>query len=436
MEYLWTKEADLPHYAALDGDKTTDVLIIGGGIAGVLCALMLDREGADYILVEGKNIGGGITKGTTAVISAQHDILYSDMINKFGKEKAKLYLEANLEAVEKYRELSREIPCDFEDKPALMFSLDDKKLIEDEVQAVRSLGFEAQYKTSTTLPFKVAAAEVFPHMAQFHPLKFLGGAAKGLKIYENTFVERVKDNVAYTRKGNIKANKIIVTTHFPFINSHGIYFIKLYQKRSFVIAVENAPQIGCTVIDSAEDGIYLRNYGDLLIIGGGDRRPGKKGSGFAVVRDFIKRYYPDAIERYAWANQDCMSLDDVPYIGPYCPTLPNVYVASGFNEWGISSSMAAAGILTDMVSGKENRFAPVFSPSRSIVSGQLFTNMGETVAGLAYPSAKRCTHMGCSLRWNEEERSWDCPCHGSRFDENGRIIDNPAKHDSHVGHAL
>lgn len=433
MEYLWTKEADLPHYKALDGDATTDVLIIGGGMAGILCAMELEREGIDYMLVEARNIGGGITKGTTAVVSAQHDTLYSDMISKFGKEKAKLYLDANLNAVEKFRKLSGNIACDFEDTPAIMYSLDDKKKIEDEVKAVRSLGFNAEFTTSTPLPFKVAGAEIFPGMAQFHPLKFLGGAAKGLKIYENTFIEKVKGTIAYTRRGEtIKAKKIIVTTHFPFINSYGLYFMKLYQKRSFVIAVKNAPRLDCSIMDCAEDGIYLRNYGELLIIGGGDRRPGKKGSGFAVVRDFKKRYFPEAVEVYAWANQDCMSLDGAPYIGPYCPLLPNVYVASGFNEWGMTSSMVAAEILSDMVRGKENRFAPVFSPTRNIFRTQLLSNMGAAVTDLIYPSTKRCPHMGCSLHWNEEERSWDCPCHGSRFDENGRLIDNPAKRDSRV----
>lgn len=432
MDFLWTREVTPHSFPALEGDKRTDVLVIGGGMAGVLCALKLQKAGVDYILVEGKNVGGGITKGTTAVLTAQHDTLYQELIKKFGREKAGLYLHANLHAVERFRKLCERIPCDFEERPSVMYSLDDKPLMEREAAAVRSLGFDVDFITTTPLPFSVAGAVRYNGMAQFHPLKFLYSAAKGLNIFENTFVSKLSGTTAVTERGTISAKKIIIATHYPFINSHGLYFAKLYQQRSFVVALENAPDLGCTIEDSAENGVYLRNYNGLLLVGGGDHRTGKSGGGFDVPRAFARRYFPEAREKIAWANQDCVSLDGVPYIGEYSSGIPNVYVASGFNLWGMTSSMVASEILTDMVLGRKNRFAAAFDPKRSILTGQLFANVGTTLLNFVAPSAPRCSHMGCALKWNPAEHTWDCQCHGSRFDEHGHIIDNPAMRDSHV----
>ncbi|MCI2056474.1 MAG: FAD-dependent oxidoreductase [Oscillibacter sp.] len=432
MEFLWTNEITPPVFPALNGDLETEVLVIGGGMAGILCALKLKEKGVDYILVEGRQIGSGITKGTTAVLTAQHDTLYQDMIQKSGQENAQLYLEANLQAVQQFRMLSHCISCDFEEKPSVMYSLHDRALMEREAKAVRSLGFDGEFTTQTPLPFPVAGAVRYPGMAQFHPLKFLYGAARGLNILENTFVQKLEGTTAVTPQGRIRAKKVIIATHYPFLNSHGLYFMKLYQKRSYVIALENALDLGCTIEDIGENGVYLRNYNGLLLIGGGDHRTGGKGACFSALRAFARRYFPQAKEVYAWANQDCVSLDGVPYIGPYSAGLPNVYVASGFNLWGMTTSMAASQILVDLILCRENRFAPAFAPDRSMLSGQLFSNLGTTLLDFVSPTAKRCSHLGCALKWNAAEHSWDCPCHGSRFDAHGRLIDNPAMRDSHV----
>lgn len=322
MEFLWTKEASPPSFPTLEGDRDTGVLIIGGGMAGVLCALQLQEAGADYLLVEGAKIGGGMTRGTTAVLTAQHDTLYQDMIKKFGEEKAGLYLKANLRAVEQFRRRSRDIPCEFEERPSIMYSLHDRSLMQREAAAVRSLGLAADFITETPMPFPVAGAVRFNGMAQFHPLQFLYGAARGLHIYENTFVTKLEGTTAITKRGRIHAEKVIVATHYPFINSHGLYFAKLYQKRSFVIALENGPELGCTIEDAAAGGVYLRNYKNLLLVGQGDRRTGGRGGGFDVPWAFAKKNFPQAREKFAWANQDCVSLDGVPYIGAYSPALP------------------------------------------------------------------------------------------------------------------
>ncbi len=426
MRSIWTENMQPPTFPALQKDLQTDVAVIGGGLAGVLCAATLRERGIDCVLLEARTIGSGISSKTTAVLSVQNEDLYTDMIKKHGEKGASDYLHAGLHALERYRAYAERIPCDLETMPAVTFSLHDRERMEQEVSVLRALGANADFTTETSLPFPIAGAVVLPDMAQFHPLKFLYGIAKGLPIYEHTEAVRVEGTTVITPNGYVHAQKVIVATHFPFINRHGLYFMKLHQQRSFVIAYENAPQLGCTVVDDAEKGIYLRNYGKYLIIGGGDRRSGKKGSGFAVVRDFARRYFPQAKEAFVWGNQDCMSLDGLPYIGAYRSGGNEVFVTTGFNEWGMLSSMIGAEILADRIEGKANPYAETFAPNRRMAFLPLMQNLSESVIGLLTPKTKRCSHMGCALHWNEEEGSWDCPCHGSRFRKNGTVIDNPA----------
>lgn len=432
MKSVWSESVELPKFHQLEGDTSCDVLIIGGGLAGILCAYFLKEAGVNCLLVEGETICSGVTRNTTAKITAQHGLIYAKMIKDFGMHRAKQYLTANLWAVRKYSELCRNIPCDFEEKPAFVYTLTDRRKIEDEVSAVNKLGFAAELVEKVPLPLDVKAAIRFPNQAQFNPLKFAAGIVNGLNIREHTFVKKVKDNIAYTDNGNIQAKKIIIATHFPFINARGWYFIKLYQSRSYTIALENAPDVGGMYVDEAENGLSFRNYQNLLIIGGGDHRTGKPGGRYEELRNFVKTRYRGVVEQYSWATQDCMSLDGIPYIGGYSPNTPNLLVATGFNKWGMTSSMVSAKILCDMVLEKKNQFADVFSPDRSIFTKQLFVNLGETVVSLLTPSTKRCTHLGCSLKWNSVEHTWECPCHGSRYDEKGNLIDNPAMRNADV----
>lgn len=179
-------------------------------------------------------------------------------------------------------------------------------------------------------------------------------------------------------------------------------------------------------MDESRTGMSFRNYNNLLFIGGSGERTGKIGGNWTELRSFAKEHYPNAKERYFWAAQDCMSLDDIPYIGSYSRSTTDFYVASGFNKWGITGAMVSAIILSDMIAGKSRDYADVFSPSRSIIKPQLFVNGYEAVKNLLTISEKRCPHLGCTLKWNSVEHSWDCPCHGSRFAENGKVLDNPA----------
>lgn len=429
MRSLWEETSKLPDFPAQEGDLSTDVLIIGGGMAGVLCAYKLHRAGVPYVLAEADTLCSGITKNTTAKITSQHGLIYDKLIKKFGTALAKQYLDANEAALQTYRELCRDIDCDFVEKAAYTYSLDDPVKIERELYALQKLGFTAELADRLPLPFRVVGAVKFPHQAQFDPLKFVSGIAKGLNILEHTRVRGLIGTTAVTNHGRIRAEKIIVATHFPFLNKHGSYFLKLYQHRSYVIALRNAPDVDGMYLDEAMAGMSFRNYKDLLLIGGGDHRTGKKGGAWRELRDFAARHYPRAQELYHWATQDCMSLDGVPYIGPYSASTTGLYVATGFNKWGMTTSMVSAMILSDMVQGKESPYAEVFSPSRSILHPQLAVNGLETMISLLTPTPKRCPHLGCALKWNSVEHTWDCPCHGSRFTEDGRLIDNPATGD-------
>lgn len=423
---IWSDTAQMPKFEQLRQNIKTDVLIIGGGMCGILCAYFLTRAGIDCVVAEANRVAGGITKNTTAKITSQHGLIYDKLMKTAGPEAAMQYFWANQKAVEQFRKMCETIDCDFENKSAFVYSRSSREAIEREVTAVRMLGFQAGFRETVPLPFPVQGAIEFPNQAQFHPIKFLSAIAKNLKIYENTFIKDLNQHKAWSENGSIMADKIIVATHFPFINKHGSYFLKMFQQRSYVLVLKNAPDVDGMYIDEAQNGLSFRNYNGLLLLGGGGHRTGKKGGNWEEIRKFYKEYFPVAKETCAWATQDCMSLDGIPYIGRYSKQTEDLYVAAGFNKWGMTSSMAAAKILTDMVQGKQNEYADVYTPHRNMLKPQLFINGFEAAKNLLTPTTKRCPHLGCALKWNRAEHSWDCPCHGSRFEENGDLIDNPA----------
>jgi len=429
---VWTDNVNLPEFDSLSTDAKTDVLIVGGGLCGIMCAYYLEQAGVDYILVEGNEIASGITKNTTAKITSQHGLIYSKLLKGGGKEKAQMYLEANQKALEEYERLCHNIDCDFEKKDAYTYSMNDRAKIEEEVSAVNSLGFNADFVQITQLPFEIKGAIRFKNQAQFNPLKFIAKIAEGLKIYKDTFVRELTPTEVITNKGRIRAKKIIAATHFPFLNKHGSYFVKLYQHRSYVSAFDIAPNLNGMYVDEDKKGLSFRNYKNLLLVGGSGHRTGKQSGAWEDLSNFAREYYPDARQQYRWAAQDCMSLDGVPYIGQYSKNTPEMYVASGFNKWGITSSVVAAMILSDMVQEKKNDFAEVFSPQRSMLKPQLVANGVEATLNILTPTAKRCPHLGCALKWNKAEHTWDCPCHGSRFESDGTLIDNPSMGDANL----
>lgn len=334
MGSLWHSTVRLPRFPKLHGDIKTDVLIIGGDMVGILTAYFLHQQGVAYMLAEKGRICGGTTGNTTAKITAQHGFCYQKLLAKCGPGTVKAYYTANMSAEEQYAALCEKIDCDFERKDNYVYSDSDVQRIENELEALEKIGVKAFFSQKLSLPFETAGEVKFADQAQFHPLKFVAEIAKGLHIYENTFVREMIGNTAVTDAGKIAADHVIVTTHFPFINKHGSYFLKLYQRRSYVIALKDALQVNGMYLDESREGFSFRNYGDLLLLGGGAHRTGKEGGNFEALRFFAKLHCPGASEQYAWAAQDCMSLDDVPYIGSYGKNTHNLYTASGFNKWG------------------------------------------------------------------------------------------------------
>lgn len=431
LKSLWLDTVKMPVFPQLRKDIKTDVLIIGGGIAGILTAYYLHQKGVKYILVEKDTICSHTTGNTTAKITFQHGLIYHKILKSWGFNTAKMYLEANKLALKSYNELCENINCDHQVKDNYVYTLDNRKKLEDEYYALDKIGYNAQLCEYTSLPFKTLGAIKFTNQAQFNPLKFISQISKSLNIYEQTFVKEMVGNTAITNNGKINADKVIVVTHFPFINKHGSYFLKLYQHRSYVIALENANKLNGMYVDENKKGHSFRNQGDFLLIGGGSHRTGKNGGNWNELRAFADIYYPNLNEKYHWSTQDCMSLDSIPYIGHYSKNTTNLYTACGFNKWGMTGAMVSAIILSDMVTGVKNDFAEIFNPSRNIIKPQLFINGFEATKNLLTITNKRCPHLGCGLKWNPAEHSWDCPCHGSRFSEKGKVIDNPANGDLH-----
>ena len=426
---IWEKDAPRVRFDALKGNKSTDVLIVGGGIAGVLCAYKLKNDGADCVLAEAAEICGGITGNTTAKITLQHGLIYDKMIKRFGVDKARLYAKAQAKAGEEYARLCGNIDCDYETRDSFVYSPDNRRKIEKEVAALKRLGVEAEFSDAGELPFAVAGAVRVRDQAQFHPLKFLFNIAKELPICEHTKVVELKPRKALTNRGEITYKKLIIASHFPLLNKHGLYPLKLYQHRSYVLALRGAQNVSGMYVDEADTGLSFRSYGELLLLGGGGHRTGKQGGAWTDLEKFAEKHYKNFELIGKWATQDCMTLDDIPYIGQYSKSTPDVFVATGFNKWGMTNAMVAADILCHLVQGKPSPYAAVFSPSRTVLRPQLAVNAFESAAGLLTPSAPRCPHLGCALKYNRAEHTWDCPCHGSRFTESGELIDNPATDD-------
>lgn len=432
MESLWEKNTSRVRFDTLKENKSIDVLIIGGGIAGILCAYQLKNAGVDYMLVEANEICCGITKNTTAKITLQHGLIYDKMIRRFGEDKARLYAQAQLSACKEYSRICENIDCDYEMKDSYVYSLHDRKKIENEVDALNGLGVKAEFSYAIDLPFTVAGAVRVKNQAQLHPLKFLYAISKDLRIYEHTKVVELMPYKARTNHGDITYKKLIIATHFPMLNKHGLYPLKLYQHRSYVLALKNAQNLNGMYVDEKKEGFSFRSYGELVLLGGGGHRTGKQGGCWQKLEEFAKKHYKDAEIVGKWATQDCMTLDDIPYIGEYAQSTADVFVATGFNKWGMTNAMVSAAILCDLVRGKSNQYTAVFNPSRTILRTQLVVNAFESTVGLITPTTPRCPHLGCALKYNSVEHTWDCPCHGSRFSKNGELIDNPATDDKRI----
>lgn len=422
---IWEDTVNVPSFSKLDKDIETDILVVGGGITGILTAHYLQEAGFKVCLVEKNKIGSGATKNTTAVVTALQDTLYQERVKKLGYRKTKLYLDASLRAIDEYKKLSEKYSFDYEEIPTYMYTCIDSEKLIHEHNVLKSLEFETKIEDRVNLPFDVKNAIKYPKQAQINALKLISELSRDLTIYENTEIKKVSSKYAYTDKYKIKASKIILAVHFPFIDHLGMYYAKMYQTKSYVASIKTKEKLDGAYISDIMGGLYLRQYKDSILIGGNDRKTGDKGVSFSNIRQFIKKNYPDAKIEYEWVNQDCMTLDDIPYIGPYSNFSNNIYIATGFNLWGMTNAMISSQVLTDLMLNKETDYTRLFNPNRVVINKQLFTNLARYMKNLLTISNKRCTHLGSALKWNDEEKVWECPCHGSKYKCDGTALNPP-----------
>lgn len=449
MESVWMKNIEIRKREALSGEREAPVVVIGAGLAGILTAYYLKKEGIRALVLEADRIGSGQTKNTTAKITSQHDLIYERLIRTFGRSMAEHYARANERAIGEYERLIREkkIDCDFVRCPACMYSEREADLLRKEAEAAGSLGIKASFETDCELPIPVAGVTKFENQARFHPLRFLARMAEEAEVYEQTKVLKVEDGKVETDRGTVHAEHIVFACHYPFINVPGYYFARMYQERSYVTALEGAKRPEGMYLGIDRDGLSFRACGDLLLLGGGSHRTGTNqgdrpegGCRYRMLRERAKELYPGCSEVFRWSAQDCMTLDGLPYIGRFSERRPNWYVATGFGKWGMTSSMVSAQILTALIAGQDCPEADIFSPKRRLTvraAKEFMVHGAHTVKGLAkhlLPAGSKkiisnCPHMGCRLEKNPEEGTYDCPCHGSRFDGEGHLIDGPAQTD-------
>lgn len=476
MESIWSKTCEIPKRLPLDSDIEADVTVIGGGMAGILTAYQLECAGVRTVVLEAGQIGGGQTRNTTAKITSQHGMFCHDFIEKKGRDAAGQYVRANQAAVEEYKRIVEEerIDCDLEEKDSYVYSRDEKKL-KDEAEAAAELGIEASFEPCIEIPVSCSGAVRFARQAQFHPLKFIRALAEKLTIYEDTPVKEVGEHTVKTPCGSVRAGKIVFATHYPFVNFPGMYFIRMHQERSYVLALEDTEPINGMYIGDGKDTLSFRQFDRYLLFGGEGHRTGEnkeggkyEGGSYAGLREAAGKLYPQSREAAFWSAQDCITADNVPFIGRYASDRPDWFVATGFQKWGMTSSMVSAMIIRDMICGTENPWAEVFSPSRFSAEEipQIMKDSGKAVKGLTkrffhipdetsarlapghgavvetesgkagvyktedqkiYKVDIVCPHLGCELVWNPDEKTWDCPCHGSRFNYKGNLIEGPAQ---------
>ena len=443
MKSLWSKTTQLPARETLSADIRAQNVVIGAGIAGILIAYLLQEKGQEVIVLEAKEVASGQTKNTTAKITSQHGLIYNDLIKNVGVERAKGYAQANEDAIHMYKEIITKegIACHFEELPSFLYSLreDGMQKLKKEAKAAKLLGINAEYLRGDKikdLPFGVMGAVKFGGQAQFHPLEFIQAIAEKLVIYEHTNVLEVDEHFVITDKHVVVADNIIFATHYPFPIVPGYYFLRQHQSRSYAIAIEGEgvpERLDGMYYGIDRDGLSFRHVDGKLIVGGGSHRTGKSG-GYCCLREQILKCYPKAVESSYWAAQDCMPHDGIPFIGRFSMKHENWYGATGFQKWGMTTAMVSAMIISDMIVGKENAYTKVFTPQRLLIRAgykNFFVDVWESIIGLGsgvfVKKEQRCTHMGCALHWNEEEQSWDCSCHGSRFTKEGETIDNPAQ---------
>ncbi|MUG90993.1 FAD-dependent oxidoreductase [Scytonema sp. UIC 10036] len=486
----WIDSTPENKFSSLVNTVTVDVAIVGAGIAGITAATLLKRAGKTVALIDSDRIAAGVSGHTTAKVTSLHQLVYAELIEKFGEEKARIYAQSNQAALERVAAFVEEeqIDCDFSRQSAYSFteSQDQLNKIEKEVEAALKLGLPASYVRQTSLPFPIAGAIKFDNQAQFHSRKYLLHLAKGITgngsyVFENTRVQRVEEDnpcQVITNRGTVQAQDVIITTNLPILDQ-GLFFAKTYPKRSYIIGARieasKAPKGMYIGIGETYYSIRTTPYQDglLLLIGGGGHKVGtvtNTEEKYLDLEAFARsRFGIDSFE-YRWSTQDAVSFDRLPYIGKLTPLNNHIYVATGFSLWGMTKGTLSGMLLADKILGIDNPWAELYDATRAtpFVSvegikqnfdvgvhwigdrikgigdsfvdvangeGKIVTVDGKKVAayrderGEIHAVSAVCPHLGCVVAWNSAEKSWDCPCHGSRFNSDGTILHGPTVKD-------
>jgi len=481
----WIDSTSQLETTTLDKDLTVDVAIVGGGMVGITTAWLLQQAGYTVAVLEADQILNGTTGYTTAKVTSQHNLIYDKLIKNMGKQKAWQYANANETAVKTIADIVKEhnIDCDFSWQPAFVYTQLDEyiKQIESEALAAIDLGIKASFRKELQIPIPVKGAVEFSNQAQFHPRKYLLALANKVNskrdvIYENTRAVNIKDKSVITDSGNrVTADYIVVASHYPFYDGLGFYFSRLHAERSYVVAVKTKEDFhGGMYINAEEPSRSLRytNYNGekLILVGGENHKTGQSkdtSKHYDNLLKFAKDTFTVEAAPFHWSTQDLLTLDDVPYVGNITSKHPNIFVATGFGKWGMTNSTVASLIIKDLITETANPWVEVYNPSRftptasaktfvkenlnvaaNLITGKLATlskhselKKGNAVVlegggqklgcykdheGILHVVDTTCTHMGCELQWNDAEKSWDCPCHGSRFSYKGEILEGPA----------
>lgn len=486
-ESYWIKSTPATDYPVLQEDLDVDCLIIGGGITGITTAYLLQQEGLRTAIIEKNRICLGTTGHTTGKITSQHSLIYSHIIDLYGPQLAKQYADANQEAIRFIADTIHEqdFDCEFSREPAFVYTQDEDNLasINKELLATLSIGLPAETVETTELPFNIITGIRFSNQAQFHPRKYILALADayvkaGGSIYEQTKAIKLdpKKKVVETSNHAISAKYIVVATHYPCFTEGHMFFARMSPYTSYVTAIRRHDVLSSGMFISGDMNVHsfrytnTKNY-QLMMVGGESHKTGHRDDEticYKSLQDYADSLWPDMSVLYNWSAQDYITIDYIPYIGLLSDDYEDIYVGTGYGKWGMTNGTVAGLMFRDFITKGHSPWQDVYSPSRHMtIDGfkNLFAdsvrNIGDYITSHTkvnhqdiahimqgqgdvikidhmkvavyrdhvnkyYFLDPTCPHMKCIVSFNDAEKTWDCPCHGSRFNPDGTYIDGPA----------